>query len=115
MTKEDVRSMVGVNIRNERHNHSLSIEELSELLEITPGFLGLIERGERGATPHNLLKLANIFDSPIDRFFCGGKGASVSKSAMLRKKLTALTTNFTENELDFAIVVVKAMNQLQTP
>jgi len=36
-------------------------------------------------------------------------------AVLLRKKLTALTTNFTENELDFAIVVVKAMNQLQTP
>jgi len=115
VTKEEVRSMVGVNIRNERHNHSLSIEELSELLDITPGFLGLIERGERGATPHNLLKLANVFDSPIDRFFYHDQREAISKSAILRKKLTALTTNFTENELDFTIVVIKAMNRLQTP
>ncbi|MCD8157346.1 MAG: helix-turn-helix transcriptional regulator [Clostridiales bacterium] len=44
----DYNRLIGMNIRYERQLRNLTIEELSEIIGIAPGFLGLIERGQRG-------------------------------------------------------------------
>lgn len=67
--KETLRKIIGENIQALRLKHSMSIDELSEKLGITSGYLGLLERGRRGVTTHNLSCLSHIFSISIDDFF----------------------------------------------
>ena len=112
MSKQQIRNIMGENIRNERLNCHLSLDELSELLEITPGFLGLIERGNRGVTALNLVKLSEILDVPIDTFYYSREGITLDTRTMLRKKLLALTANFNDMELNFIIMMAKGLYQM---
>jgi len=118
MTKVILRAKIGENIRKERQARNMSIEELAELLELTPGFVGLIERGRRGATAYTLYKLSDIFSIPIDTIFSktsvrssdrkpDDKKANGAKTK--RTKVSSLISDFTETELDFIISMVKNM------
>ena len=71
MTKFELQAIVARNIRKQRKIHGLTIAEMASLLDLTPGAFGLIERGDRGLTIHNLFKLSNIFGQPTDYFFLG--------------------------------------------
>lgn len=63
----ETNKYIGSVIRDERQKLELTIEELSEILDIAPGFLGLIERGQRGTSLKNLFKIANIFNISMDK------------------------------------------------
>ncbi|MCL2461768.1 MAG: helix-turn-helix domain-containing protein [Defluviitaleaceae bacterium] len=122
MTKTQLRRIIGGNIRAVRRTRGMSIDELAELLELTPGFVGLIERGERGATVHTLYKLGNIMGISIDSFFREGNDTQVrdsnpseghkEKSSGKRGKVSSLLADFNDTELDFIIGVIKDMRAL---
>ena len=117
--KEQLDSTIGKNIRREREVRKLSRDELAELLDLTSSHMGLIERGERGATPVTLSKLARIFDVPIDALFepIANRGLSLreekqsddNKSEANKKKVLSLITNLTDSETDFIVHVVKGL------
>ena len=111
VNKDELKIMIGRNIRNERVIRGMSLDELAELMEQSPGFLGLVERGQRGATAHNLLKLADIFGISIDSLFLRGEIESYIMSNGLQKKLSSLISDFSEIELFFIINVVKEFRQ----
>lgn len=54
MHNKEIWQYIGAKIREEREKRQLTIEELAEILNIAPGFLGLIERGQRGTRLKNL-------------------------------------------------------------
>ena len=114
MTKERLRAIIGENIRNERISRNISIDELAEMLDLTSGFVGLIERGQRGTTPNTLYKLADVFSMSIDSFFHDkakpslSMGEEYSPSAK-RKKIESLISGLTEKELDFTISILKCL------
>ncbi len=54
----DIYVLIGRRLREERKARRLSIEKLAEFAEITPSFLGLIERGERKLSVFTLDKLS---------------------------------------------------------
>jgi transcriptional regulator with XRE-family HTH domain len=119
MTKESLRNLIGENVRLERTARHLSIEELAEVLDFTTGFIGLIERGKRGATAYTLYRLAQVFDISIDALFMPGeeKNLSVSEdindnASALRKKVSSLIVNLTEKELVFIINVIKGIKNM---
>jgi len=124
MTKERLKKAIGGNIRSARLSRGMSIDELAELLQLTSGFVGLIERGSRGATVYTLYKLADIMETSIDSFFYSGAGsASESKFAeekvgkknkgnAKKEKISSLMVDFSDSELDFIISVVKNLRNL---
>jgi transcriptional regulator with XRE-family HTH domain len=119
MTKERLRVIMGENIRNERMARNMSIDELAELLELTSGFVGLIERGRRGATAHTLLKLSDIFGMPIDNIFLTPENTartfeegSFRKSKTKRNKIASLISDLAEVELDFVIRMIKGLKSM---
>ena len=105
MTAKRLRIIMGENVRKTRTNCGLSIYELAELLGITHGFLGSIERGERGTTPLALLKLSKIFNVPIEHFFFKNDYTTDS----YKSRIEALTYDFTESELDFVIYMMEGV------
>jgi transcriptional regulator with XRE-family HTH domain len=123
MEKNRLRNIIGENIRHERMLRGMSIDELAELLGLTPGFIGLIERGCRGATAYTLFRLSQAFDISIDSLFMA-RDLSVLTVAeiddnninLIRKKIYSMTAKLTEREMEFVISViknVKVMNRFQ--
>lgn len=67
MHNKEIWQYIGAKIREEREKRQLTIEELAEILNIAPGFLGLIERGQRGTRLKNLFKIATFFGLSMDQ------------------------------------------------
>ncbi|MDR1065832.1 MAG: helix-turn-helix domain-containing protein [Clostridiales bacterium] len=116
MTKEELRNIIGENIRTERNSRDLSLDELAELLQLTPGFVGLIERGKRGATAHTLYKLSEALEMPMEQFFQGGfsQSAAIKVSeenplVVKRNKINTVIQSLNESELDFVLSVIKSL------
>jgi transcriptional regulator with XRE-family HTH domain len=68
MHKRVLNTTVGANIRNERQAQNITREELAEIMKLSTAHIGMIERGERGVTANNLVKLAKVLGVPIGRF-----------------------------------------------
>ncbi len=117
MTKERLRVLMGENIRNERTARNMSIDELAEMLELTSGFVGLIERGRRGATAYTLFKLSEIFNISIDNIFARTSDRQMRfaeetepRSTDARKnKIYSMINGLTNGELDFLISTIKGI------
>lgn len=54
---ENIKFIIGQRIRNYRIQKNLSQEQLSELANCHPTYIGQLERGEKNATSKKLLKL----------------------------------------------------------
>ena len=117
LEKDRLDQIIGKNIRLEREARRLTRDELAEMMELTSSHMGLIERGERGATAVTLSKLARVFDIPVDHMFVSPKKGGLSvmedkdsaSQAASRKKINSLLTNLNDEEHEFIIHVVKGV------
>jgi len=102
----------------------MSIEELSELLRLSTAFVGLIERGQRGAKLANLLKIADIFsitlndlvyNKGVDSLEVREKDEENEEVIKQQKKdaIMSLIYDFSSDELDFVITAVKGLRTLK--
>ena len=112
MTKKKLKIIIGNNIRSQRRARDISIAELARLIGITEGYLGLIERGQRGYTPLTLLRLADVFDVPIDTFFRSPKDSNAEIKEppigyVERQKISSLISDFSVKDLDFLIGTIE--------
>jgi transcriptional regulator with XRE-family HTH domain len=112
--KMNLDEVIGRNIRNERQSRDVSREELAEMLELTTSHMGLIERGERGATAVTLSKLAKVLQMPVDNFFIMPPALALREDRnngrnAAHKKIASLTVNMTDAELAFIIHVIQGM------
>jgi len=116
VSKTDLRIRVGNNVRILRTERGLSIDVLARLLDITPGYLGLIERGERGTNALTLVKLSKLLEVNVDYLLSDSAGKeSPHKNDtavdIKLKNLISLTSGYTETDLDFILDVVKGYSQ----
>jgi len=115
LEKDRLDEIIGKNIRLERESRRLSRDELAEMMDLTSSHMGLIERGERGATAVTLSKLSKAFDIPIDHLFTSPKpgGLSVKEDTDVpspnRKKVQSLMTCLNETELEFVVHTIKGV------
>lgn len=109
--------IIGSNIRFERKRRNLTIEELSEILNIAPGFLGLIERGQRGTSIKNLCRIANFFNITLDQLITMPINPDltlVKEEAEISQKRTTILTyinSMDEHEMDFFINTLKGFKK----
>lgn len=108
----DHNKIIGSNVRFERQKRNLTIDELSEILNIAPGFLGLIERGQRGTSIKNLCRIANFFSITLDQLITcpSDERIVVKEEPSIDKKRTTILTyvnSMDEQELDFVIGTMK--------
>ena len=119
MTKERTRRIIGENIRRERIARKISMEELALMLNLTPGFIGLIERGQRGTTSTTLHGLSQIFNLSIDTLFESHIGKSEAELAEInqeeagRQKVAGLIFDFNKEELDFIAGIILGLRSLR--
>jgi len=113
--KARLDEVIGKNIRLERESRRLTRDELAEMMELTTSHMGLIERGERGATAVTLSKISRAFDIPVDHLFASPQvgGMSVREkdddSQSARKKVQSLMTCLDEAELNFVVHTIKGI------
>jgi transcriptional regulator with XRE-family HTH domain len=69
MQKEINYAEIGNRIRIERENFDMTREKLSELVNLSPYFLGQIERGERKMSINTLIKISECLHISIDYLF----------------------------------------------
>ena len=121
LEKERLDEIIGKNIRVEREARKLSREELAEMMDLTTSHMGLIERGERGATAVTLSKISRAFDIPVDHLFANPKdgGLSVKEEdnpgpEASRLKIHSLITTLDEAQLDFVVHTVKGLIEMSS-
>jgi transcriptional regulator with XRE-family HTH domain len=69
MTKNQLHAVIGANIKKERNARCMTLNELATSIDVSPGSLDSIERGERSASPYTLYALANMLDISVDSLF----------------------------------------------
>jgi len=62
--------MIGFRLRNLREEINLTQKELSQLLELTPGAIGLYEQGRRTPDCTTLCKIADFYNVSVDYILC---------------------------------------------
>ncbi|MCT4563804.1 MAG: helix-turn-helix domain-containing protein [Maledivibacter sp.] len=99
-------SILGKRIREERLKIGLTQEKLAEFAEVSPAYMGRIERGERNITVKTLIRIANALGTSIDYLL---KDAFEIEDDTLVKQWLQLTANRTDKEKQMAIDVIKVM------
>ena len=114
MHNDDLMEMVGNNIRSIRLSKKMSLEEVAKAMDITPGYLGLMERGKRGISAKYIYKLSNIFNAPIYSFYIydEAKTKQDNQMDMIKNKIMYALSGMSEKELNFIMQVVINMKDL---
>ena len=68
MSKKDLQKF-GKRLKALRLDHNLSQLELAEILDMSPNFIGMIERGERNTTVENVFKIARALNVKPSNLF----------------------------------------------
>ncbi|MCL2404652.1 MAG: helix-turn-helix domain-containing protein [Defluviitaleaceae bacterium] len=114
--KARLDEVIGKNIRLEREARRLTRDELAEMMELTTSHMGLIERGERGATAVTLSKVSRAFDIPVDHLFSNPQSGGLTireddsnGPQSTRKKVQSLITCLNESELNLVVHTIKGI------
>jgi transcriptional regulator with XRE-family HTH domain len=59
----------GNRVRNRRKQLGMSQEELAAHADVHRTYIGMIERGEKNITLHNIVKICKALDISISKFF----------------------------------------------
>lgn len=68
MSKKDLQKF-GKRLKALRLDHSLTQLELAEILDMSPNFIGMIERGERNTTVKNVFRIARALNVKPSNLF----------------------------------------------
>ena len=68
MSKKDLQKF-GKRLKALRLDHNLTQLELAEILDMSPNFIGMIERGERNTTVENVFKIARVLNVKPSNLF----------------------------------------------
>lgn len=103
-------TILGARIREERTKRGLTIEELSELIDVSPSFLGLVERADRGLGFDKVYKLAKSLDVSIDSLVTND---AIGKEVTRMDNLSALVSNLNDRDFEFIVEMVKLLKKRQ--
>lgn len=68
MSKKDLQKF-GKSLKALRLDHNLTQLELAEILDMSPNFIGMIERDERNTTVENVFKIARALNVKPSNLF----------------------------------------------
>lgn len=101
---------LGINIRNERKKQNLTIEELAFRADITPNYLGKIERAQTKLSLEVLIKIANALDvTSDDLLFHEFPNVPNNKINSLNDKLCNISKN--KDYYELLEVIVNHLNR----
>ena len=65
--------LLGLRIKENRQLKNLTQEELAELIELTPGYMSLIETGRKKASLETLLSISNALNVTLNELLTGNQ------------------------------------------
>lgn len=68
MSKRDLQKF-GKRLKSLRIDRDLTQLELAEILDMSPNFIGMVERGERNTTVENVFKIARALNIKPSNLF----------------------------------------------
>lgn len=111
---------IGANIRYERRKRGLTIDEFAKVINMAPGFVGLIERGQRGTSMSNIVKIADFFGITLDQLIRNNIDAkavkaespkALSKADKDRKALYSMIGLLSDSKIGILTATAKALNK----
>ncbi|MDR1101949.1 MAG: helix-turn-helix domain-containing protein [Clostridiales bacterium] len=87
---------MGDRIRSKRLVRRLTIEKLSEEIDVSPSFLGMVERGRTGISLEKLVALASILDVSLDWLVFGNEKIRRPLQGITHFARTLTTTEATQ-------------------
>ena len=117
-SKEQIRKTIGKNIRRERLSRNISVDEFSDMMGLTPGFIGLIERGQRGTTSSCMYRISKVLCVSIDVLFedreCDeNELLEFNKENAFREKIASIIFDFSQEELAYAANMLLSLRNLR--
>lgn len=103
MKENELARSIGKRIRQLREQHGVTQFELSEIIDISPSYMGLIERGQRQLTIKRMLVLCDFFRVTTD-YVILGKSENQTGS-----KENLIPCLFNEAELELIDVLCKIL------
>ena len=110
--KDRLDKIIGRNIRRQREMHNLSRDYFASMLGLVTSHVGLIERGERGATAVTLSKVSTFFDIPIDKLYADPDdpvNEEHSKTLANRRKINTLSAFLGDAGLEYTIKMIEGV------
>ncbi|MCL2387400.1 MAG: helix-turn-helix domain-containing protein [Defluviitaleaceae bacterium] len=95
--KVALRKEMGTRLRNTRIQYGLTVDELAEHLKITPSYLGLIERGDRGINAEKLVAICQFFKCSADFMLTGKERLAPKVPAGTSQLAVAIDLLLTDN------------------
>ena len=110
---------MGSRIRERREFYGYSREKLSEILDVTPQFLALVEYGNKGLSIKNLYKLSVILKTSVDYLLAGIRKDEKydDELASVRERIMAVLCRCSAKELEYLeqiIVLYEASMRMKT-
>ena len=107
MQLKEIRKVLGTRIREERLKRKFTIEELSEMIDLSPSYLGLVERGERSLGIKKLYVISKTLGVSIDSLVNNEGQYPTSK----KDELKALLRGLTDDEARLIVDTVKFLKK----
>ncbi len=103
---------LGSKIKNIRHNHNISQEEMAKILKINRNYLSRIETNKSLPTAEVLTRLAEAFGISIDSLLGINLNGKDGAEARLKKikKISQYCNYLSNSELDFVLNMLCVMS-----
>jgi len=103
---------IGANIRAVRKSRNLTIEKLAECVEISPSFLGTVERSESMLGLESLIRICYVLEVSSDSLILDRPMPEITASPKLQT-LFILLSNASNEEIEFLIEYVNLCHDKQ--
>jgi transcriptional regulator with XRE-family HTH domain len=102
---------LGNEVRRRRRVLGWTLEQLAEVADLSPNYVGKVERGEVDASLSTLLKLANAFETPLG-LFVGGAAPNLGPAGL---EIGLLFEKLPEGVQDAVAVLMRAASGKSSP
>lgn len=97
---------IGKRLKEERNRLHYTQDEVSEMIGVTPAYVGHIERGERGFSIETLIKLCNVYKVTIDYLF---EDVIQQDKNSISEQISLLLRDKDENQQKAVLDIMKAV------
>ncbi|SET28996.1 DNA-binding transcriptional regulator, XRE-family HTH domain [Natronincola peptidivorans] len=109
---------IGKKIRQERMMRNFTLEQLAEILDLSPSYMGLIERGQRGISIETLCKLSIAFNVSTDYLLFSNDIEEVAKNNVIKdilhQKILSYIDKYSEEDLKFLLEFLQLKSKYDT-
>ena len=105
-TENDISGMVGRNLRAIRLRQNMTQKQVGNLLGVSFQQIQKYETGQNQVSLAKLVRLCDIYDVPIEEFFCKIKVANPMRDKEILQQLSTLSNTALKQKIMSAIKVL---------